>query len=116
MIFNDLGQVVGWSRVNGVPQAWLWHDGQIQALPGMRTAVDINNSGQIIGIGDRMAIVGIVGSGIGFQNLGVRLSNGTFDDLPMTDPRSINSAGQVVATTWERRGSGPTGRRKICPG
>lgn len=93
---NDLGQVVGWSRVNGVPQAWLWHDGQIQALPGMRTAVDINNSGQIIGIGDRMAIQGIVGSGIGFQNLGVRLSNGTFDDLPMTDPRSINSAGQVV--------------------
>jgi probable HAF family extracellular repeat protein len=96
---NDVGQVVGYSVVGGVPVATEWSDGRIIALGGLQGSVSsiaygINHSGQIA----EYSLVGGVAAATEWSQGVINLGAGV--------AKSINDLGQAVgsnganATEW----------------
>ena len=102
---NNAGQVVGYTKITGMDQPFLWANGTVTWL-GLSggfagQAFGINANGQIIGV-----IGGLTGSTNGSD--ATLWANGTVTNVSSTlhgfsSGSGINSSGQVVGTT------GPTG-------
>lgn len=86
---NDAGAIAGY-RINGsIVNAAVWSDGKITDFGGDFTrAVDINNAGQVVGIGR---------DAFGFDSAFV-WNAGTLTTLSLADsrPQDINEVGQIV--------------------
>jgi probable HAF family extracellular repeat protein len=97
---NARGDAVG---VSGLPfgPAVLWTGGGVAAIPGLNTAVAINNRGQVVGDG-------VVPSGDfhGFLfERGVLTDLGTLPGLPASRVADINERGDIAGISYRSGGS-----------
>jgi probable HAF family extracellular repeat protein len=89
---NDSGQVVGFARDNTAAQysAFLYEDGSTKNLGVNSVAVDINDSGQVVGQSGGQAFLYENGQMNNLGNLGGTNSSAA----------AINDSGQVVGAAW----------------
>jgi probable HAF family extracellular repeat protein len=101
---NDAGQVVGYSESVDVNRAILFDDGQMIDLgtlnpnDGWRYALDINNSGQIIGSAGGAFVMS---DGV-MQNLNDLMLTGS--GLTLATANAINDVGQIAADAVDAQG------------